>query len=76
LRFAYAGTLGAFDAHRALDTGIVRTVWLSADELRANQERHRSPLVLQCMDDYLRGQRYPMELVYADASLWAPTKSL
>ena len=76
LRFAYAGTLGAFDAHRALDTGIVRTVWLSADELRANHERHRSPLVLQCMEDYLRGQRYPMELVYADASLWAPTKSL
>jgi ADP-ribose pyrophosphatase YjhB (NUDIX family) len=76
LRFAYAGTLGAFDAQRSLDTGIVRTVWLSADELRASQERHRSPLVLQCMEDYLRGQRYPMELVYADASLWAPTKSL
>ncbi|TAH13533.1 MAG: NUDIX hydrolase [Curvibacter sp.] len=76
LRFAYAGTLGAFDAQRSLDTGIVRTVWLSADELRASQERHRSPLVLQCMEDYLRGQRYPMELVYADASLWLPMKPL
>lgn len=76
LRFAYAGTLGAFDARRTLDTGIVRTVWLSADELRTSQERHRSPLVLQCMEDYLRGQRYPMELVYADASLWAPVKLL
>jgi 8-oxo-dGTP pyrophosphatase MutT (NUDIX family) len=76
LRFAYAGTLGAFDANRALDTGIVRTVWLSADELRASHEQHRSPLVLQCMEDYLRGQRYPMELVYADASLWLPIKPL
>lgn len=76
LRFAYAGTLGAFDAQRKLDTGIVRTVWLSADELRASRERHRSPLVLQCMEDYLRGQRYPVELVYADASLWSPTASL
>jgi 8-oxo-dGTP pyrophosphatase MutT (NUDIX family) len=76
LRFAYAGTLGAFDAQRKLDTGIVRTVWLSADELLASRERHRSPLVLQCMEDYLRGQRYPLELVFADASIWSPTASL
>lgn len=72
LRFAYAGTLGAFDATRTLDTGIERTVWLTADELRASQDRHRSPLVLRCMEDYLRGQRYPLELIYADASLWQP----
>ena len=72
LRFAYAGALGAFDAQRTLDTGIERTVWLTADELRASQDRHRSPLVLRCMEDYLRGQRYPLELVYADASLWQP----
>lgn len=76
LRFAYAGTLGAFDAGRTLDTGIERTVWLSADELRACQDRHRSPLLLQCMEDYLRGQRYPLELVYADASLWNPATPL
>lgn len=73
LRFAYAGTLGAFDAQRTLDTGIERTVWLTADELRASQDRHRSPLVLRCMEDYLRGQRHPLELVYTDASLWNPT---
>lgn len=76
LRFAYAGTLGAFDAARTLDTGIERTVWLTADELRTSQDRHRSPLVLQCMEDYLRGQRYPLELVYADASLWNPITPL
>jgi 8-oxo-dGTP pyrophosphatase MutT (NUDIX family) len=76
LRFAYAGRLGTFDAQRKLDTGIERTVWLTADELRASQDRHRSPLVLRCMEDYLRGQRYPLELVYADASLWTPTESL
>ncbi|WP_294771933.1 NUDIX hydrolase [uncultured Rhodoferax sp.] len=76
LRFAYTGTLGAFDAQRPLDTGIVRTVWLSAEELRASRDLHRSPLVLQCMEDYLRGQRYPLGLIYADASLWTPNKSL
>ncbi len=76
LRFAYAGSLGAFDATRTLDTGIERTVWLTADELRNSQDRHRSPLVLRCMEDYLRGQRYPLELVYADDSLWQPQKML
>lgn len=76
LRFAYAGTLGAFDAQRPLDAGIVRTVWLTTDELRASRDRHRSPLLLQCVEDYLRGQRYPLELVYADASLWKPVTSL
>jgi ADP-ribose pyrophosphatase YjhB (NUDIX family) len=70
LRIAYAGSLGPLIAGRALDTGIVRTVWLTADEVRASTARHRSPLVLRCMEDYLRGQRYPLELVHADASIW------
>lgn len=70
LRFAFCGTLGAFDATRTLDTGIVRTVWLTPDEVRASTMRHRSPLVRQCMEDYLRGQRYPLELVTTDASVF------
>lgn len=69
LRFAFAGTLGAHHAWRALDDGIVRAVWLTLDELRATQERHRSPLVLQCIADYLAGKRYPLELVHTDASV-------
>ncbi len=69
LRFAFCGTLGAFDADRKLDAGIVRTVWLTADEVRNSTARHRSPLVLQCMEDYLRGQRYPLALITTDASV-------
>ncbi len=76
LRMAYTGKLGSIDGQRTLDTGIVRTLWLSAEEVRASQARHRSPLVLQCMEDYLRGQRYPLEVVYADASLWSPVNPL
>ena len=72
LRFAFCGTLGAFEAQRTLDTGIVRALWMTPDEIRASTARHRSPLVLQCMEDYLRGQRYPMELVYTDASIYGP----
>jgi ADP-ribose pyrophosphatase YjhB (NUDIX family) len=70
VRLAYAGTLGHWDAGRPLDTGIVRTVWLTADEVRASSARHRSPLVLRCMEDYLRGQRFPLALVHTDASIW------
>jgi ADP-ribose pyrophosphatase YjhB (NUDIX family) len=70
VRLAYAGTLGRLITGRALDTGIVRTVWLTADEVRASSKRYRSPLVLRCMEDYLRGQRYPLELVHTDASIW------
>lgn len=71
LRFAFAGVLGAFEPDRALDTGIVRTLWLSADEIRASTERHRSPLLLKCVDDYLAGQRYPLALIHADSSVAA-----
>ncbi|MDB5776387.1 MAG: hydrolase [Herbaspirillum sp.] len=67
LRFAFAGDLGAFH-QRPLDTGILRSVWMSRDELAACTDRHRSPLVLRCVDDYLRGQSAPLALLYTDIS--------
>jgi 8-oxo-dGTP pyrophosphatase MutT (NUDIX family) len=70
LRFAFCGTLGAMQAGRRLDYGIVRTLWLSADEIRASHALHRSPLVVQCMEDYLAGRRYPLALVTTDASIY------
>jgi len=71
LRFAFCGVLGTFDASRALDDGIVRTVWLSADEIRNNTDRLRSPLVLQCMEDYLAGQRFDLGLIHTHPSVQA-----
>lgn len=68
LRFAYCGELGEFHPDRALDDGIVRTVWLTADEVRASREHHRSPLVVQCMEDYLQGRRFDPALVFTDPS--------
>ncbi|MEA3394972.1 MAG: NUDIX hydrolase [Pseudomonadota bacterium] len=69
LRFAFAGTLGDVVPGAQLDTGIVRTLWLTPDEIRASAARHRSPLVQRCMEDHLRGQRYPLDLVYTDTSV-------
>jgi 8-oxo-dGTP pyrophosphatase MutT (NUDIX family) len=69
MRFAFCGELGAADTSRALDHGIVRTLWMTAEEVRASVARHRSPMVLKCIEDYLAGQRYPLDLVVADASV-------
>jgi len=63
LRFAFAGTLGRHHAGRSLDTGIVRAAWLTPDEIRASSQRHRSPLVLRCVEDHLRGVRAPLDLL-------------
>ncbi len=71
LRFAYGGELGAFDSTRELDHGIVRTLWLTLEEVRASAARHRSPLVLRCIEDHAAGHRYPMATVFTDASVQA-----
>jgi 8-oxo-dGTP pyrophosphatase MutT (NUDIX family) len=63
LRVAFAGELRDHDPARPLDHGILRTRWLSRDELLAPRLRLRSPLVTQCVDDYLAGARYPLELL-------------
>lgn len=71
LRFAFCGELGAHVEGQALDVGIVRTVWLTADEIRASCDRHRSPLLLRCMEDYLAGRRYPLDMITTDPSVFA-----
>jgi 8-oxo-dGTP pyrophosphatase MutT (NUDIX family) len=70
LRFAYGGTAGDPDPGRALDTPIVRTLWMTLDELRACRERHRSPLVLQCVEDFCAGRSHPMDAVHTHASVY------
>ena len=63
LRFAFAGDLGAHDEGRVLDDGILHAVWMTPDEIRATADRHRSPLVWQCVSDYLAGRRFPLDLI-------------
>jgi 8-oxo-dGTP pyrophosphatase MutT (NUDIX family) len=72
LRLAFAGTAGEPEPGRTLDHGIVRTLWLTLEEVRAIVARHRSPLVLRCIEDHLSGRRFPLELVATDPSVHAP----
>jgi len=63
LRFAFCGTVDDHRADQPLDTGIQRALWLSREQLLAQQGRLRSPLVMRCLDDYLLGKRQPLETV-------------
>jgi 8-oxo-dGTP pyrophosphatase MutT (NUDIX family) len=63
LRFAYVCKVTGFDPDYRLDKGIVRAVWLTADEISASPIRHRSPLVMRCINDYLSGRRFPLDFV-------------
>ena len=63
LRFAFGAEPVAHHPERPLDTGIVRALWMRPDELAAARPRLRSPLVWQAAQDWLGGQRHPLDLV-------------
>lgn len=63
LRFAFGGELLGHEPERALDTGIVRAVWMTPEEVDATVDRHRSPLIRQCIVDYQAGRRFPVDLI-------------
>lgn len=69
LRFGFCGELGDFVEGLALDEGIVRALWLTEAEIRASAPMHRSPLLLRCLDDYLAGKRYPLDMITTDESV-------
>lgn len=72
LRIAFGGTVGESEAGRTLDEGIVRTLWMTLDEVRASRDRHRSALVLRCIEDHAAGRRYSLDAVTTDATVYDP----
>ena len=62
MRFTFVGQVSSHDSHRQLDRGIARAVWLTEKQIR-DSTRLRSPIVLRCIEDYLAGRRYPLDLV-------------
>jgi len=63
VRFAFAGHVAGHDPGQPLDSPVIATHWLTAGELRAQEQRLRSPLVLRCIDDYLAGRRYALDAI-------------
>ncbi|MFZ1642028.1 MAG: NUDIX hydrolase [Candidatus Contendobacter sp.] len=62
IRTCFAGRALHHHPDQPLDHGIERALWLSRDEIAALGPKLRSPMVLRCVDDYLAGRRYPLEL--------------
>lgn len=63
LRIAFVAQARKHHSERALDEGIERAIWMTRDELVAQSHRHRSPMLLRCVDDYLAGQRFPLSML-------------
>ncbi len=69
LRMAFCGDIGERQPHLSLDEGIVRTLWMTPEEVRTSTDRHRSPLVLQCIEDHLAGQRFALNVIHTDPAV-------
>ncbi|HEX6550061.1 MAG TPA: NUDIX hydrolase [Gammaproteobacteria bacterium] len=63
LRVTFFGHCIRHHPERPLDRGIIGPKWLTRDELESGQHALRSPMVMRCIDDYLAGCRYPLELL-------------
>lgn len=63
LRVAIHGRCSDHDPDQPLDEGIQRAVWKSRDEIASMHNQLRSPMVLDCIDDYLSNQSYPLDIL-------------
>ena len=63
LRICFSGRCIHHHPEQDLDDGIIQAMWMTRVELQKQEARLRSPLVLHCIDDYLAGKRYPLELL-------------
>ena len=72
LRFAFCGTASDPVPGQALDSPVVRTLWMTADEVAAARDRLRGPLVLQCIEDHRAGRRLPLDAIHTHPSVASP----
>ncbi len=60
LRVAFCGMAQPPHAQPELDPVIIATHWLTREQVLAQQNRLRSPMVLRCIDDFRSGTRFPL----------------
>jgi 8-oxo-dGTP pyrophosphatase MutT (NUDIX family) len=63
LRIAFCGQCYGHDPEQKLDDGILQATWMSRDELVGQKQNMRSPMVIDCIDDYIAGKRYPLDIL-------------
>ena len=62
LRFLFLGVIGKH-FKTPLDDDILSAEWLSLEEITACRTEHRSPLVMQGIEDYLSSPNYPLDIL-------------
>jgi 8-oxo-dGTP pyrophosphatase MutT (NUDIX family) len=63
LRFCFAGPCSERPHEGPLDQGIIRATWMTRAQLQSSTGKHRSPLVLRCIDDYLSDRQFPLDMI-------------
>jgi ADP-ribose pyrophosphatase YjhB (NUDIX family) len=63
LRICFAGVCTQHFPGKELDAEILRAVWLTKDELESRKDRMRSDMVLRCINDYISGHQYPLQIL-------------
>ncbi len=63
LRTTFAATPIEEIADAPLDEGILEAVWLSLEDIRGLGRQLRSPMVLDDIERFLRGDHFPLELI-------------
>ncbi len=63
IRTTFCGYCDNHKPEQKLDEGIIKAIWMTYDEIKENESRLRSPIVLKCIDDYLAGQRYSLNIL-------------
>ena len=64
LRFCFRGRIRGTE-DRPLDRQIRGLEWLTPQELKERGGEHRSPLVQQCVDDFVAGRDFPLDVFSA-----------
>lgn len=62
LRFAFCGNIGDCKGG-TLDEGIIAAEWMTIDEIESVRSQHRSPLVMQCIDDFHNKSPCPLDVI-------------
>ena len=61
-RYTFYGEVSEIDQTEDRDPDILNTHWLTLNQIK-HSDNLRSPLVLSCIEDYLSGTHYPLDLL-------------
>jgi hypothetical protein len=67
VRFLFRGEVGE-QLEGELDQGIIAAEWLSYEEAQACRTQHRSPMVMQCIDDFRNRPGFPLDVISQEFS--------